>query len=53
MCRGLGTHHYTLILSWCQEFEDALLLDHSPTPSKLLVDIFRRFLDGIIDTEIT
>lgn len=49
---GVGyTSLYTSLI--CQEFEDALLLDHSPTPSKLLVDIFRRFLDGIIDTEIT
>ena len=35
-----------------QEFEDALLLDCFPSPSKLMVEIFCRFLDGIIDTEI-
>ena len=36
-----------------QELEDGLLLDSSPTPSKLISELFRIFLNGIIDTDIT
>ncbi len=40
------------IIFFPKELEDALLLDSSTTPSKLMSELFRTFLNGIIDTDI-
>ena len=48
------THHkIAFILAGTQELEDALLLDHTPSPSPLLVELFCIFLNGIVDKDIT
>ncbi len=41
-----------VLLLYSQELEDALLLDCSPQPSNLLVELFSVFLNGIVGKDI-